>query len=153
MRVLGYTWAGVRSTDLKSTVSFFCDTLGLSLIEQHESFAQFEMPSGQLFEVFGSKSRYYQLHACPVLGFQVEDVRAARKELESAGVVRYRCLWRRIRSLDVFSRPGQLCLRALANTMPHQKAAASCPERRRSVDVPYARCHNFQQVTVRIAEV
>jgi catechol 2,3-dioxygenase-like lactoylglutathione lyase family enzyme len=86
MRVLGYTWAGVRSTDLKSTVSFFCDTLGLSLIEQHESFAQFEMPSGQLFEVFGSKSRYYQLHACPVLGFQVEDVRAARKELESAGV-------------------------------------------------------------------
>jgi catechol 2,3-dioxygenase-like lactoylglutathione lyase family enzyme len=86
MRVLGYTWAGVRSSDLKSTVSFFGDTLGLSLIEQHESLAQFEMPSGQLFEVFGSKSRYYQLHACPVLGFQVEDVRAARRELESAGV-------------------------------------------------------------------
>jgi len=86
MRVLGYSWAGVRSTNLKSTVSFFRDTLGLSLIEQHESWAQFEMPSGQLFEVFGSKSSYYQLHACPVLGFQVEDVRAARKELESAGV-------------------------------------------------------------------
>jgi len=44
------------------------------------------MPSGQLFEVFGSKSPYYELHACPVLGFQVEDVRAARRELESAGV-------------------------------------------------------------------
>jgi catechol 2,3-dioxygenase-like lactoylglutathione lyase family enzyme len=77
---------GGRSADLKSTVSFFRDTLGLSLIEQHEILALFEMPSGQLFEVFGSKSRYYQLHACPVLGFQVDNVRAARKELESAGV-------------------------------------------------------------------
>ncbi len=86
MRVLGYTWAGVRSTDLESTVHFFAETLGLSLIEQHEGLAQFVMPSGQIFEVFGSKSRYYQLHACPVLGFQVEDVRAAREELESAGV-------------------------------------------------------------------
>lgn len=47
---------------------------------------QFEMPSGQLFEVFGSENRYYQLHPCPVLAFQVEDVRAARKELESRGV-------------------------------------------------------------------
>ena len=33
-----------------------------------------------------SKSRYYQLHACPVLAFQVEDVRAARNELEARGV-------------------------------------------------------------------
>jgi len=47
MRVLGYSWAGVRSTNLKSTVSFFRDTLGLSLIEQRENLAQFEMPSGQ----------------------------------------------------------------------------------------------------------
>lgn len=86
MRVLGYTWAGVRSTDLESTVRFFAETLGLSLIEQQVGLAQFEMPSGQLFEVFGSQSRYYQLHTCPVLGFQVEDVRAARRELESAGV-------------------------------------------------------------------
>jgi catechol 2,3-dioxygenase-like lactoylglutathione lyase family enzyme len=77
---------GVHGTDLESTVRFFAETLGLSLIEQREGLAQFVMPSGQLFEVFGSKSRYYQLHACPVLGFQVEDVRAARRELESAGV-------------------------------------------------------------------
>jgi hypothetical protein len=28
MRVLGYTWAGVRSTDLESTVHFFAETLG-----------------------------------------------------------------------------------------------------------------------------
>ena len=47
---------------------------------------QFETASGQLFEVFGPESPYYRLHACPVLAFQVEDVRAARKELEARGV-------------------------------------------------------------------
>jgi hypothetical protein len=44
------------------------------------------VPSGQLFELFGPESPYYQLHACPVLAFQVEDVGEARKELESRGV-------------------------------------------------------------------
>jgi len=69
MRVLGYTWAGVRTADLKSTTLFFADVLGFSVIHKGEGLVQFEMPSGQLFEVFGSRSRYYQLHACPVLGF------------------------------------------------------------------------------------
>jgi catechol 2,3-dioxygenase-like lactoylglutathione lyase family enzyme len=86
MRVLGYTWAGVRSADLKSAARFFADVLGLSLVRESGRLAQFEMPSGQLFEVFSSESRYYRLHACPVLAFQVEDVRAARKELEAQGV-------------------------------------------------------------------
>lgn len=86
MRVLGYTWAGVRTADLKSAASFFGEMLGLPLIHQGKDLVQFEMPSGQLFEVFASESRFYQLHTCPVLGFQVEDVRAARKELEARGV-------------------------------------------------------------------
>lgn len=33
MRVLGYTWAGVRTTELESTVRFFAETLGLSITE------------------------------------------------------------------------------------------------------------------------
>jgi catechol 2,3-dioxygenase-like lactoylglutathione lyase family enzyme len=86
MRVLAYTWAGVRTADLKSTARFFADILGLSRIHEADGLVQFELPSGQLFEVFGAKNRYYQLHACPVLAFQVEDVRAAKKELESRGV-------------------------------------------------------------------
>ena len=86
MRVLGYTWAGVRTASLKSTARFFADVLGLSLIHEGKGMVQFEMPSGQLFEVFDAASRYYPLHACPVLAFQVEDVRAARKELQSHGV-------------------------------------------------------------------
>ncbi|MGC1448994.1 MAG: VOC family protein [Candidatus Sulfotelmatobacter sp.] len=86
MRVLGYTWAGVRTANLKSTERFFSEVLGLSLLRRGEGLVQFEVPSGQLFEVFGPESRFYRLHTCPVLGFQVEDVRTARKELESQGV-------------------------------------------------------------------
>lgn len=86
MRVLGYTWAGVRTADLKSAAGFFADVLHLSLVHEGDALIQFELPSGQLFELFDAKSRYYRLHACPVLAFQVEDVRVARKELESKGV-------------------------------------------------------------------
>ena len=36
--------------------------------------------------MFGSESRFYPLHACPVLAFQVEDIRVAKSELISRGV-------------------------------------------------------------------
>ena len=85
MRVLGYTWAGVRTTDLESATRFFAEVLGLSITHEGEGLVQFEMPSGQLFEVFGSKNRYYQLHTCPVLAFQVEKCgRPERKSNHAA---------------------------------------------------------------------
>jgi catechol 2,3-dioxygenase-like lactoylglutathione lyase family enzyme len=86
MRVLGYTWAGVRSADLKLAAQFFTEILGLSISYRNNGVVQFELPSGQLFELFGSQSRFYPLHACPVLAFQVEDVREARTELVARGV-------------------------------------------------------------------
>ena len=86
MRVLGYTWAGVRTSDLNSSARFFSDILGFRQVHQGKGLVQFELPSGQLFEVFGSESRYYPFHNCPVVGFQVEDVRAAKQEMESHGI-------------------------------------------------------------------
>jgi catechol 2,3-dioxygenase-like lactoylglutathione lyase family enzyme len=86
VRVLGYTWAGVRTSDLNSSSRFFSGILGLRRVHDGKGLVQFELPSGQLFEVFGSESRYYQFHHCPVVGFQVEDVRAARQEMESKGI-------------------------------------------------------------------
>jgi hypothetical protein len=47
MRVLGYTWAGVRTADLRSTPRFFADVLGFSVNHKGEGLVQFEMPSGQ----------------------------------------------------------------------------------------------------------
>ena len=66
MRVLGYTWAGVRAGDLQSAERFFADIMGFSLVHKSKGLVQFEMPSGQLFEVLGSESRTYQLHAVGV---------------------------------------------------------------------------------------
>ena len=86
MRVLGYTWAGVRTRDLNSSSRFFSDILGLQRVHDDKGLVQFELPSGQLFELFSSESRYYEFHNCPVVGFQVEDVRAAKREMESKGV-------------------------------------------------------------------
>jgi catechol 2,3-dioxygenase-like lactoylglutathione lyase family enzyme len=86
MRVLGYTWAGVRTSDLKSTARFFTEVMGLSVSYEGKGIVQFQMPSGQLFEVFAAESRFYKLHACPVLGFQVADLKAARAELEAHGI-------------------------------------------------------------------
>lgn len=86
MRVLGYTWAGVRTSDLQSTARFFTEVLGLSLSFEGKGIVQFELPSGQLFEVFAAESRFYRLHACPVLGFQVADLKTARAELEAQGI-------------------------------------------------------------------
>jgi catechol 2,3-dioxygenase-like lactoylglutathione lyase family enzyme len=86
VRVLGYTWAGVRTSDLNSSASFFSDILGFRRVHDGKGLVKFELPSGQLFEVFGSESRYYQFHNCPVVGFQVEDVRAAKQEMELKGI-------------------------------------------------------------------
>jgi hypothetical protein len=106
MRVLGYTWAGVRTDDLKSAARFFADVLGLSLIHEGKGLVQFEVPSGQLFEVFGAQSRYYPLHACPVLTFRWRCARAIRSELESRGCrVRYRHRGQQIGNLGLFARP------------------------------------------------
>ncbi len=35
MRVLGYTWAGVRTSDLKSAAHFFNEVLRLSVCHQN----------------------------------------------------------------------------------------------------------------------
>lgn len=64
----------------------FAESRALSIIYEGGGFVQFEITSGQLLEVFGRKNHYYQLHACRVLAFQVEGVRAARNEIQSRGV-------------------------------------------------------------------
>lgn len=49
VHVLGYTWAGVRTSDLNSSLRFFSDILALRCVHEGKGFVQFELPSGQLF--------------------------------------------------------------------------------------------------------
>ena len=88
MRVSGFTWAGVRTQDFESTAEFFEEILGLPLTRRDDAqdLATFRMPSGQHFEVFGPRNNWNEFMPCPVIGWQVQDVAEARKELEEKGV-------------------------------------------------------------------
>ena len=95
VRIVGYSWMGVYADDFEATIGFFADKLGLPLEWRQEDtdFAGFRLPSGQLLEVFGP--RWAQSHGrydgaspstSPILGFEVENVEAAREELARRGV-------------------------------------------------------------------
>jgi predicted enzyme related to lactoylglutathione lyase len=95
VHIVGYSWMGVYADDFEDAVGFFADKLGLTLEWRQEDtdFAGFRLPSGQLLEVFGP--RWAETHApyeganpstSPILGFEVEDVGAAREELAGRGV-------------------------------------------------------------------
>ena len=90
MRIRGYSWVGFVTGDFEGTLRFFTETLGLPLERREDDagFAHLRLPSGQLFEVFGPNSDYAQVHGdtCPVVGFEVEDVKAAQEELSRQGV-------------------------------------------------------------------
>ncbi len=93
VRIVGYSHAGMYTDDFEATISFLTDKLGLPLEwrEEDTNFAGFRLPSGQLFEVFGPDSESYAEvqefygGVGPAnalwLGFEVEDVEAAREEL------------------------------------------------------------------------
>ncbi len=88
MDILGYSWVGVRTEDFEGTLHFLAQILGLTLTWRaaEDDIAHFRLPSGQLFEVFGPRAAGIQTTTCPVLGFEVADVRAARHKLEAVGV-------------------------------------------------------------------
>ncbi len=90
VRILGYSWAGILTEDFEAAIRFFTEKLSLPLTYRAEDteFAYFRLPSGQLFEVFGPNDEYADLHGntCPVVAFEVEDVRAAREDLSRLGV-------------------------------------------------------------------
>lgn len=88
MKVLGISWAGVRTSDFEATVRFFTEAVGLPLTLRNDEVevAHFRLESGDLFEIFGPDTRDAEMHACPVFAFAVDDIRTAREEMERNGV-------------------------------------------------------------------
>jgi catechol 2,3-dioxygenase-like lactoylglutathione lyase family enzyme len=87
MDVNGLVWGGTRTESFDETVMFFGRVMGLDLDEQRQGFVSFRLPNGDKFEVFGPEDRAHTFFTTgPVVGFGVDDVDAARKELESSGV-------------------------------------------------------------------
>jgi catechol 2,3-dioxygenase-like lactoylglutathione lyase family enzyme len=88
MRIKGFNWVGIRTDDIEKSISFYHEVLGLPLTQRSEEdhFAAFTFPSGQKMEVFWQGSPFYDLHAHPVMAFDVDDIRTVRQELEAQGV-------------------------------------------------------------------
>lgn len=82
MRVKGIAWLGARTDRFGAMVRFAREVLGL--IEPSElkpdAVAVFDLPNGDLFELFGPSDVTHAFMTCPVGGFLVDDVEQARRK-------------------------------------------------------------------------
>lgn len=95
MRIRAIRWLGICTADWDRTVSFYRDALGFAVRSagQHVGpsgvaarCAELALPNGDFIEVFDDNLAERQLFTAPVIGFQVDDVAAARDEMERKGV-------------------------------------------------------------------
>ncbi len=86
MNVKGIVWLGTRTPHFAQMVAFCKDGLGMEQTRSEEGFAIYDMPNGDRMEIFSDNSPYNTFFTNPVAGFLVDDVAAARAELEAREV-------------------------------------------------------------------
>jgi catechol 2,3-dioxygenase-like lactoylglutathione lyase family enzyme len=96
MDVKGIVWVSSRTPSFDEMRSFVAETLELEPYYEEEHMSLFRFPNGDTFEVTGPRSPYWQTPPvepppdgrgpAPVAAFQVDDVDAARTELEAKGI-------------------------------------------------------------------
>jgi hypothetical protein len=86
MKIKGIVWLGTRTDRFEQMTDFCSNLLGLSQKSLEPGFAVYELPNGDVFEVFGPDSSFNEFMTHPVAGFLVDDILAARAELESQGI-------------------------------------------------------------------
>jgi len=89
MKVKGIAWLGTPTDRYAEMRRFALNVLGLVPRIDEEDFAVFDLPDGDVFEVFGPKAiaQDHEFMHAPVGGFLVDDVVAARREMEAKGVL------------------------------------------------------------------
>lgn len=84
--IKGLSWLGTRADRYEEMKRFCQDGLGLALDHDETDFVAFKLPDGSVFEVFGpSDEEHPHFDTGPVAGFEVDDIEAARTQLEEAG--------------------------------------------------------------------
>ena len=82
-------WLGMRTERYEEMISFLRDTLGMTIdhADEDAQMTAFKLDDGSAVEVFGPQDDDHRFFTTgPVVGFVVDDVVAARSELESKGV-------------------------------------------------------------------
>jgi len=87
MQVNGIAWAGTRTGRWADTVDMFERVLGLARDHDRPGIAVFKLANGDTVEVFTEDEPHHRhFDTGPVVGFAVDDIEAARAELEAAGI-------------------------------------------------------------------
>ena len=90
MKVLSVRWVGIRTDNYREMVGFLRDVLGLTTNFEEPTTVELATTEGDQIQVMAPGDPYYEFfgeHATgPVPLFEVDDVHAARLELEAAGV-------------------------------------------------------------------
>jgi len=87
MEIVKLCWVGTRTDNAEPAVAFFRDVLGLRPERLGADFWMAKLPDGGKVEIFGPRSAVNRhFDSGPVVGFLVEDVRAATEELRAADV-------------------------------------------------------------------
>jgi glyoxylase I family protein len=84
MRVKGIVWLGTRTERFDEMRKFFLDITGVAPRDD-PGLAVFDLAGGDRIEVFDKASGEDYMVA-PLVGFLVDDVAAARAELEGSGI-------------------------------------------------------------------
>jgi predicted enzyme related to lactoylglutathione lyase len=86
VEVRGLSWMGIRVADLAAARAFL-EQMGLSFEHAEGEMAVFKAQNGDTVEIFGPGDEDHRhFDTGPVVGFEVDDIEAARGELEAAGV-------------------------------------------------------------------
>ncbi len=87
MNVKGLAWMGIRSANFEQTVAFFRDTMGLEVSRELEGLVELRFSELGEMEIFSPDNDDHDFFTlAPVVGFLVDDVSAARAEMEAVGV-------------------------------------------------------------------
>ena len=89
MKVKGVVWLGSPTDRYDDMLMFAKDVLGLTPRIEQQDFAVFELEDGDTFEIFGPRAiaDRHEFMKEPLAGFRVDDIVAARAEMEAKGVL------------------------------------------------------------------
>jgi hypothetical protein len=86
MNIKGLVWVGTRTERFEEMREFVFRITGVAPRIDRPGFAVFDLASGDRLEIFGASTGDKSFMVAPVPGFLVDDVRAARAELEAEGI-------------------------------------------------------------------
>lgn len=86
MKIKGLIWLGTRTSKFDAMLNLYHNVMGLSITHQETGFVVMDLPNGDKVEIFGDDSRYNTFFTHPVAGFLVDNIAAARAEMESQGI-------------------------------------------------------------------